>query len=96
MSANRLQAYYGYIETKFFHPPLRRTEGKMLWYKDCPRCEIGDMYLDEDDARHCMQCGYKQYTTAAAMEPETARLFNLEDVLNGSVGSETKRELVTA
>jgi hypothetical protein len=68
----------------------------MIWYKECPRCKVGDMNLDEDDARHCLQCGYKEDTTMAAMEPETARLFNLEDVLSKSLVSKTKRELVTA
>lgn len=68
----------------------------MIWYKDCPRCKVGDMNLDEDDARHCMQCGYKEYTTMAAMEPDMARLFNLEDVLNNALISKTKRELVNA
>jgi hypothetical protein len=32
----------------------------MMWLKSCPRCEKGDMYLDQDDSRHCMQCGYVQ------------------------------------
>jgi hypothetical protein len=54
------------------------------------------MYLDEDDARHCLQCGFKQYTTVAAMEPETARLFNLEEVLSESSIGKAQRDLVTA
>ena len=54
----------------------------MLWYKECPRCKTGDMYLDEDDAKHCTQCGYKQYMSPLAdMEPETAKLFNFDEVI---------------
>ena len=30
----------------------------MYWLKSCPRCSTGDMYLDEDDCKHCIQCGY--------------------------------------
>ena len=33
----------------------------MFWLKTCPRCTTGDMYLDEDSSRHCMQCGLIQY-----------------------------------
>ena len=36
----------------------------MMWFKSCPRCQTGDQYLDEDDAKHCMQCGHKQYPPA--------------------------------
>ncbi len=32
----------------------------MMWLKACPRCKQGDMYRDEDDLRHCMQCGFIQ------------------------------------
>ena len=30
----------------------------MYWLSSCPRCSNGDLYLDEDDCRHCIQCGY--------------------------------------
>ena len=33
----------------------------MIWSKACSRCKRGDVYLDEDNAKHCMQCGYVQY-----------------------------------
>ena len=36
----------------------------MLWLRSCPRCENGDMCLDGDDSRHCMQCGYVQVSTS--------------------------------
>ena len=32
----------------------------MMWLKACPRCTNGDMYLDEDELKHCMQCGFIQ------------------------------------
>ena len=41
-----------------------------MWFKSCPRCNNGDMYLDEDNDRHCMQCGFKEYwSTAGASRP---------------------------
>ena len=30
----------------------------MIWFKSCPRCQVGDMTLDEDGDRLCLQCGY--------------------------------------
>ena len=30
----------------------------MIWFKVCPRCTTGDLYLDEDNCGHCLQCGY--------------------------------------
>ena len=32
----------------------------MMWLKACPRCNKGDMYQDEDNLKHCMQCGFIQ------------------------------------
>ena len=32
----------------------------MLWLKACERCENGDMYLDEDGFKHCLQCSHTQ------------------------------------
>ena len=47
----------------------------MVWLKECPRCKNGDLYLDEDGCRNCMQCGYVQYPAeAAAGAIERARL----------------------
>lgn len=34
----------------------------MIWIKTCPRCTTGDLYLDEDSSRHCMQCGHIQHS----------------------------------
>ena len=48
----------------------------MMWLKACPRCQWGDMYRDEDDLRHCMQCGFIQRTRGgAAADAELARLL---------------------
>ena len=33
----------------------------MFMFKACPRCQTGDLYLDEDDSKHCMQCGHIQH-----------------------------------
>ena len=55
-------------------------EIKMMWFKSCPRYDNGDMYLDEDDEKHCMQCGYTQSTGAAlALSPEFARLLTIAE-----------------
>ena len=40
----------------------------MVWLKSCPRCQNGDMYLDEDSCKHCMQCGHVANTTNPAAE----------------------------
>lgn len=55
----------------------------MMWLKSCPRCATGDMYLDEDDARHCLQCGYTQESAVS-----TASSGDVAAVLEtiGSVG----------
>ena len=34
----------------------------MMWLKACPRCKTGDLYLDGDNSRHCMQCGHIQHS----------------------------------
>jgi hypothetical protein len=36
----------------------------MMWIKSCPRCKLGDMTMDEDDYRLCLECGYFQYSAA--------------------------------
>ena len=33
----------------------------MLWLRSCTRCQTGALYLDEDDTKHCMQCGHVQH-----------------------------------
>ncbi|MBM3933695.1 MAG: hypothetical protein FJ319_05255 [SAR202 cluster bacterium] len=38
----------------------------MMWLKSCPRCSTGDMYLDEDDQKHCFQCGFTATRYAAS------------------------------
>ena len=33
----------------------------MIWLDACPRCKQGAIYLDIDDSKHCMHCGFVQY-----------------------------------
>ena len=35
----------------------------MIWFKACPKCRVGDLYLDQDqygEYIRCFQCGYNQ------------------------------------
>ena len=53
----------------------RKVEA-MMWLKACPRCKWGDMYRDEDDLRHCLQCGFIQGSRlGAAADVKLARLL---------------------
>ena len=60
----------------------------MMDLKACPKCKRGDMYMDEDDCMHCMQCGYIRYRRE---NPFT--LFKLTQFLGGDG---TEREPVAA
>ena len=56
----------------------------MIWTKSCPRCKEGALYLDEDDSKHCLQCGYVRHSpvdTTAAIA--LARLLGLARVEQG-------------
>ncbi len=33
----------------------------MIWLDACLRCKHGAVYLDIDDSKHCVHCGYVQY-----------------------------------
>ena len=33
----------------------------MIWLNACPRCKHGAVYLDVDDMKHCVHCGFVQY-----------------------------------
>ena len=33
----------------------------MIWLNSCPRCKNGAVYLDVDDSKHCIHCGFVQY-----------------------------------
>ena len=50
----------------------------MIWFKSCSRCKQGDMTLDEDGDRLCLQCGHVQRSVAAPAA--VAALANLVDV----------------
>ena len=56
----------------------------MIWTNSCPRCIQGALYLDEDDSKHCLHCGYVRYLpvdpTAAI---ELARFLGLDHVEDG-------------
>ena len=52
----------------------------MMFLRACPRCKQGDLYLDEDNARHCFQCGHVQHTAdASPLVSEIAGLFGTGD-----------------
>ena len=50
----------------------------MMQLKACPKCKQGDLYQDEDDCMHCMQCGYILYRRE---DPYT--LYKLSQFLGG-------------
>ena len=56
----------------------------MIWTNSCPRCKQGAPYLDEDDSKQCLQCGYVRHLpvdpTAAI---ELARRLGLGRVEEG-------------
>ena len=33
----------------------------MIWLNACPRCKHGAVYLDLDNSKHCVHCGFVQY-----------------------------------
>ena len=65
----------------------------MMWLKACPRCTNGDMYRDEDELRHCMQCGFIQGYTAdvKTAQEELARFLS-----SGSAAKVEHREGIAA
>ena len=70
----------------------------MFWFKSCPRCKLGDMTLDEDNYRLCLQCGYVQYSVGAnVIAPQGAHLFHVYDGKTELAGSDRElRETVVA
>jgi Zn ribbon nucleic-acid-binding protein len=49
----------------------------MIWFKACPRCKLGDLYLNEDiygKYRQCLQCGHVIYSTDNMVAQEPIRL----------------------
>jgi hypothetical protein len=50
----------------------------MIWFKACPRCKLGDLYLNEDiygKYRQCLQCGHVIYPADKTAAPESPELF---------------------
>ena len=33
----------------------------MFWLNACPRCIQGAVYVDVDNSKHCIQCGFVEY-----------------------------------
>ena len=67
-----------------------------MWLKACPRCQRGDMYLDEDDCRHCMHCGYIANTTNPAVEMALRWQQVVEDRNKPGRADSLKRPAATA
>ena len=70
----------------------------MMWFKACPRCKRGDMNLNEDGDRLCLQCGHTQRLVA---DPAHAAGFaNLGQTGEGSTKSmfadTARREVILA
>ena len=56
----------------------------MLWLKSCTRCQTGDLYMDEDDSKHCMQCGHIEYPTG-----KSSGVIDLEQALQAVLRTQT-------
>ena len=53
----------------------------MIWPNSCPRCKQGALYLDEDDSKHCLHCGYVRHSPIDSMTAvELARYLGLRRV----------------
>lgn len=69
----------------------------MMWLKACPRCETGALYLDEDNERHCMQCGYIQHSlTDPRAARELVRLLTTDDGTGSNIAPHLREQLLTA
>ena len=69
----------------------------MMWLNACPRCETGALYLDEDNERHCMQCGHIQYPlTDPRAASELVRLLATDDGVGSGMALFLREQLQTA
>ena len=51
----------------------------MIWLKSCPRCVGGDMVLDEDSSKRCLQCGHVEYPPGWGLtDLRLARLLGMD------------------
>ena len=58
----------------------------MIWFKSCPRCKQGDLTLNEDDDRACMQCGYVEFPgSRVATVQRIAEELNVDKALIDSI-----------
>ena len=65
----------------------------MIWFKACPRCKSGDLHLDEDNCKHCLQCGYTQRTRNGTLVAlELALLFGTGDGGKEQMASEATEQ----
>ena len=70
----------------------------MIWFKACPRCKQGDMAPDEDNDRHCLQCGYTlPHTGAAALATDLAEMIEIAyPQTKLAVGGRTRQQTAVA
>ena len=70
---------------------------QMMWLNACPRCETGTLYLDEDNERHCMQCGHIQYSsTDPRAASELVRLLGTDEGAGSDMARYLRQQLQTA
>ena len=69
----------------------------MMWLTACLRCETGALYLDEDNQRHCMQCGHVQYSrTDPRAAAELVRLLGADGPSGPDAALYLQEQLQTA
>ena len=51
----------------------------MMWLKACPRCKTGDVTLDQDGDRSCLQCGVVLASSAAPSVVNVVKLLRYQD-----------------
>ena len=69
----------------------------MLWLNACVRCETGALSLDENNERHCLQCGHIQYSlTDPRAASELVRLLKTDDGTGSDTALDLRQPLQTA
>ena len=51
----------------------------MMWLKECPRCTTGDVTLDEDGDKICLQCGSVHASSATPSFVKVVKLLRYQD-----------------
>ena len=63
-----------------------------MWFKDCPRCSAGDVYIDQDGFKHCVTCGHIQYSPMSAdLRAELAETVVIDRSLLEALSTEFQR-----